>query len=121
MHASGATAIKSFGHLSSSALLYLLLLVDCSIAQPRWAYGLSFVSLSDPSQTMESMVPADADMGWKIRRSPAPRDVPWLLCQACVCLGFCIDTAASGPERMPLQWDVLHAIHHHHLSSESMI
>ena len=51
---------------------------------------------------------------------PAPREVPWHLCQTCVCLGFCIDTAGSGPERIYQQWDLPYAIQHHRLSSESM-
>jgi hypothetical protein len=48
-HASGATAIKSSGHLSSSSLLYLLLLVDCSIAPPRQARAV-FYQLQGPAQ-----------------------------------------------------------------------
>ena len=42
LHVSGATAIKSSGHLPSSSLLYLLLLVDCSVALPRQAQAVFY-------------------------------------------------------------------------------
>ena len=44
LNVSGATAIKSSGHLPSSALAYLLLLVDCSVALPQQARAVFYHS-----------------------------------------------------------------------------
>ena len=62
LHASGATAIESSGHLSSSALAYLLLLVDCSIALSRQARAV-FYQFIRPKSDDGKYGAAEADMG----------------------------------------------------------
>jgi hypothetical protein len=90
-HTSGATAIKSSGHLSSSSLLYLLLLVDCSIALPQWAWAV-FCQFIRPSLTMESMVPPKRIWAERFEESAHTLFVSLQL------PGYCIDTAVLSPE-----------------------
>jgi hypothetical protein len=62
LHASGATAIKSSGHLPSSALAYLLLLVDCSIAPASTGTGC-LLSVYQTQSDDGKYGAAEADMG----------------------------------------------------------
>ena len=62
LHASGATAIKSSGHLPLSALAFLLLLVACYIALPRQARAV-FYQFIRPKSDDGKYGADEADMG----------------------------------------------------------
>ena len=62
-----------------------------------------------------------ADMGGKIQWSAHTNGYVLVFVSSLSLFGVFIDTAGLGPERTYQQWDVLHAIRHHLLSSDSMI